>query len=209
MKRIVAAASRGAVSELAGKVLSFINELENLLSGKIDSDCKSAVNRLIAREIEEVKSLTASFSPENDLERELSDAADMLKEKNRFLSLMREESEKFLRLRNESEKAAKEAERLTEEGKKIREESDLLEKAVFSVTDGKKAEDALEEVGIAIKKKETEISAIRESLSGISESLAAAKAKAESDEKRMAELKTRLDELRRGYSGALKDLGLN
>ena len=209
LKRIVAAASRGAVSELAGKVLSFINELENLLSGKIDSDCKSAVNRLIAREIEELKSLTASFSSENDLERELSDAADKLKEKNRFLSLMREESEKFLRLRNESEKAAKEAERLTEEGKKIREESDLLEKAVFSVTDGKKAEDALEEVGIAIKKKETEISAIRESLSGISESLAAAKAKAESDEKRMAELKTRLDELRRGYSGSLKDLGLN
>ena len=209
LKRIVAAASRGAVSELAEKVLSFISELENLLKGNVASVCENAVNRLIAREIEDLKNLSAGFSSGADFERELSAAADMLKEKNRFLALMRDESEKYLRFKNESEKAAKEAERLTEEGKKTREESDLLEKTVFSVTDGKKAEDALEETESAIRKKESEISSVRESLSKVAEGLAAARAKAESDEKRIAELKERLDELRRSYEGALNELGLD
>lgn len=128
--------SNCSVAEFSVDVVNLLNDIKSMIGGKLDVNTESAVNRLIDREIEFLKTKTIVLDEEADVRKALEKAIAALDKKSEYSKLCQQET-KNVELYEKDYKVKQESiARITEEGKKLREEANALAQDVKSITSG-------------------------------------------------------------------------
>lgn len=143
--------SNCSLSEFSVDVINVLNDIKGMICGKVDKNTESAVNRLIDREIEFLKTKITSFGEQEEVRSALEKAIAALDQKSEYSKLCQQETKKAELFDKDYKVKQENIVRITEEGKKLREEANALAQDINNITLGLNLSDAERETDRQLK----------------------------------------------------------
>lgn len=165
--------SNCSVAEFSVDVINILNDIKSMVDGKLDINTESAVNRLIDREIEFLKTKSIVLDEQIDVRNALEKAIAALDKKSEYSKLCQQEAKNVELYEKDYKVKQDNIARITEEGKKLREEANALAQDVKNITSGLSIEQAEFETDRQLKELVRLLSGAEEKKQKISNYLAA------------------------------------